>query len=153
MAPFCEERRWHRAPLDRGRRWALAGLATFIGVCGLVAAACEDSPTGPSLTNVTVQNLSLASTTGNPGLCCCRVVGSARNANTVPVHVTIKFEAHDQPNSEPLSTILFFIKDLQPGATAPIDAPGFIFPCATLPSGIGNVRTEIEVRGIAFPPG
>jgi hypothetical protein len=159
MAFFRLDRRWLRARRSspgttRGwrSRAVIAGAFVSLGAFGL--AACEDSPTGPSLTNVTLQNLALTSTTGNPGLCCCRVVGTARNGNSVPVHVTIKFDAAN-PNSttEPLSTILFFIKDLQPGASAPIDASGFIFPCATLSNDIRNVRTEIEVKGITFPPG
>ena len=31
-------------------------------------------------------------------------------------------------------------------------APGFIFPCSQLPSGIANVKTEVEVKGITYPP-
>ncbi|HEY8550554.1 MAG TPA: hypothetical protein VIL35_11405 [Vicinamibacterales bacterium] len=136
------------------RRLAHAvSLSIFVAGCAFGIAACEDSPTGPSLSAVTVQNLSLRPTTGNPGLCCCHVVGTARNDNTVPVHVTIKFAAFNQPNADPLSTILYFIKDLQPGQTHAIDAPGFIFPCNAIPEGIRNVRTEIDVKGITFPPG
>jgi hypothetical protein len=130
--------------------WFAACLVLGVGALGAVG--CEDSPVGPSLSNVPVSNLSLRSTTGNPGLCCCHVTGTARNDNSVPVHVTIKFEAHNRPDSDPLSTILYFIKDLQPGASHNIDAPGFIFPCTTLPSGIGNVRHSVEVKGIAYPP-
>jgi hypothetical protein len=125
----------------------------FVGVSALSLAACEDSPVGPSLSAVRLSNMSLRSTTGNPGICCCRVTGIARNENTVPVHATIKFEARPFNDPDPLSTILYFIKDLQPGATHQIDAPGFVFPCNTFPSGFQNVRTEIEVRGITFPPG
>jgi hypothetical protein len=164
MAFLRVDRRGFRTliPLLQGRGSLLhhgarpLAVALFLGLCGAGVVGCEDSPTGPSLSAVTLQNMALASTTGNPGLCCCRVVGAARNGNTVPVHVTIKFQAAN-PNpaaaDEPLSTILFFIRDLQPGATAPIDAAGFVFPCATLGNSFGNVRTEIDVKGIAFPPG
>lgn len=140
-------RRWHRVR-------ALAGIVGLVGACAVGVGGCEDAPVGPSLSSVTLSNLSLRSTTENPGLCCCHVVGTARNGNSVPVHVTIKFAAFNrpEPGADPLSTILYFIKDLQPGATHAIDAPGFVFPCTTLPSGIGNVRTEIEVKGITFPP-
>lgn len=140
-------RRWHRVR-------ALAGVVGLIGACAFGVAGCEDAPVGPSLGNVTLANLSLRSTTENPGLCCCHVIGTARNGNTVPVHVTIKFRAFNQPGpaAEPLSTILYFIKDLQPGATHAIDAPGFVFPCNTLPAGMGNVQTEVDVKGITFPP-
>jgi hypothetical protein len=152
MAFFRVDRRSRRWPA-RTRRTAIAGAA-LVGLCALGVTACEDAPTGPSLSNVSLQGLALNSTTGNPGLCCCRVVGTARNGNSVPVHVTIKFDAANPSSpTEPLSTILFFIKDLQPGASAPIDASGFIFPCATLSNDIRNVRTEIEVKGITFPPG
>jgi len=136
-----------RAGLRYCRPWL------FVGLSALALTACEDSPLGPSLSAVPVSNLGLRSTTGNPGLCCCHVTGIARNNNTVPVHVTIKFAAFPTNDPEPLSTILYFIKDLQPGATHQIDAPGFVFPCSTFPSGIQNVRTEVEVKGITFPPG
>ena len=125
----------------------------FACLSALALAACEDSPVGPSLSAVQLSNMSVRSTTGNPGLCCCRVTGIARNDNSVPVHVTIKFAAFPFNDPEPLSTILYFIKDLQPGATHQIDAPGFVFPCSTFPSGFQNVRTEVEVKGITFPPG
>ena len=91
------------------------------------------------------------------GLCCCHVTGQARNDNSVAVHVTIKFSAFNAPPgpnapAEPLSTILYFIKDLQPGQTHQIEAPGFIFPCNQIPEGIRNVKTEVEVKGITYPP-
>jgi len=136
-----------RAGFFRCCAWLFVGLSA-VGLVG-----CEDSPVGPSLSAVQVRNLDLRSTTGNPGLCCCHVIGTARNDNTVPVHVTIKFAAFNRDDPEPLSTILYFIKDLQPGGSHAIDAPGFVFPCTTLPSGIANVKTEVDVKGITFPPG
>lgn len=128
------------------------GASAFVALAAFALAACEDAPVGPSLSAVPVTNLGLKPSQGNPGLCCCHVTGTARNDNSVTVHVTIKFSAFNTPTSEPLSTILYFIKDLQPGQTHQIDAPGFIFPCSQIPEGIRNVRTEVEVRGISYPP-
>src|SRR5689334_11076568 len=91
------------------------GVAAFVGVSALAFAACEDAPVGPSLGAVPVAVTGLKPSQGNPGLCCCHVVGSARNDNSVPVHVTIKFSAFNVarppngPDPDPLSTILYFI--------------------------------------------
>ena len=128
------------------------GASAFVALASFAVGACEDAPTGPSLSAVPVTNLGLKPSQGNPGLCCCHVTGTARNDNSVTVHVTIKFAAFNTPNGDPLSTILYFIKDLQPGQTHQIEAPGFIFPCSQIPEGIRNVRTEVEVRGITYPP-
>jgi hypothetical protein len=140
------------------REWSrLIGASAFVCVSALGIAACEDSPVGPSLGAVPVTNLGLRPSQGNAGLCCCHVTGQARNDNSVAVHVTVKFSAFNAPPgpnapAEPLSTILYFIKDLQPGQTHQIEAPGFIFPCNQIPEGIRNVRTEVEVKGITYPP-
>ena len=137
----------------------LLGATAFVGVAALGLTACEDAPIGPSLGAVPVTNLALEpSQQNNRDLCCCVVTGQARNDNSVAVHVTIKFKAFNvapQPNApapDALSTILYFIRDLQPGQTHRIDAHGFIFPCNALPSGIANVQREVEVKGITYPP-
>jgi hypothetical protein len=135
----------------------LLGASAFVALGALGFTACEDAPVGPSLGAVPVTNLGLLPSQGNPGLCCCHVTGQARNDNSVPVHVTIKFSAFNAPpapgrDAEPLSTILYFIKDLQPGQTHQIEAPGFIFPCSQIPEGVRNVKTEVEVKGITYPP-
>jgi hypothetical protein len=135
----------------------LVVASAFVGLTAIGIAACADSPVGPSLSAVPVSNLGLRPSQSNPGLCCCHVTGQARNDNSVSVHVTIKFSAFNAPPgpnapAEPLSTILYFIKDLQPGQTHQFEAPGFIFPCNQIPEGIRNVRTEVEVKGITYPP-
>lgn len=136
----------------RRKALRILGASAFVAMAAFAVAACEDAPTGPSLGAVPVTNLGLKPSQGNPGLCCCHVTGTARNDNSVTVHVTIKFAAFNTPNGDPLSTILYFIKDLQPGQTHQIEAPGFIFPCSQIPEGIRNVRTEVEVRGVTYPP-
>jgi hypothetical protein len=123
-------------------------IVLFVGLVLVGAAGCSDAPVGPSLSAVTVSDIALRSTTGNASLCCCRVTGTSVNRNSVPVHVTITFAAQDGAQEEPLSRVLYFIKDLQPNARHAIDAPGFLFPCAI----IKDVRTEIDVTGIADPP-
>ena len=135
----------------------LIGASAFVVLTAIGIAGCEDSPVGPSLSAVPVTNLGLKPSQDNPGLCCCHVTGVARNDNSVSVHVTIKFSAFNAPPgpnapAEPLSTILYFIKDLPPGQTHQIEAPGFIFPCNQIPEGVRNVKTEVEVKGITYPP-
>ena len=143
----------HPATLSR-----LLAVFALVGISALGVSGCEDAPVGPSLGAVPVAVTGLKPSLGNPGLCCCHVLGTARNDNSVPVHVTIKFSAFNTPptasapNPDPLSTILYFIRDLQPGQSHQIEAPGFIFPCNQIPEGIKNVKTEVEVKGITYPP-
>ncbi len=111
------------------------------------AAACARTPVGPSLAGVTLQNVTLQPTAGDRTLCCCHAVGTARNTNAVPVHVTITFAAYDGRQSEPLSRILYFIKDLEPGGSHAVDAPGFLYPCAV----IRDLKWEIDVKGVTYP--
>ncbi|MCU0255345.1 MAG: hypothetical protein MUF60_01255 [Vicinamibacterales bacterium] len=125
-------------------------LAGGVGL-GLVIAACADvTPTGPSLSDVQVTGLRTVPTTDNPGLCCCRAVGTAVNRNSVPVHVTLKISAYaNPPGADPVASLIYFIKDFQPGATHAIDAPGILFPCASISPAL---KYEVEVRGLTFPP-
>lgn len=122
-------------------------LTIVLGAVALAIGACRGLPAGPSLSNVTVGALSLESTTGNPGLCCCRVVGRVSNSNEVAVHATLKFTALDD-RGESVATILHFVPDLEPGAARDIDAHGFIVPCQA----INQLTTEVDVKGITFPP-
>jgi hypothetical protein len=119
----------------------------LIGVLALAGGACRGLPAGPSLSNVAVGSLTLQPTIGNPSLCCCRVVGSVANNNAVPVHATFKFDALDD-RGESMARILYFVADLAPRTERPIDAHGFIFPC----SAIRQLTTEVDVKGITFPP-
>ncbi len=124
----------------------VVAVAVILGAPWL--ASCRGLPTGPSLSNVVVRNVALKATTGNTALCCCRVTASAENNNRVPVHVTIKFSALDGVKADPIATILYFVPDLEPGSTRAVDAAGFIFPC----NAIRDLKTEVDVKGIAFPP-
>jgi hypothetical protein len=124
--------------------------ARLIGpMLALVALAlgCNSSPVGPTLSDVDVTTPAIRPSTNNPALCCCRVVGTAVNHNSVAVHVTIKYKAFDGVRADPLATVLYFIKDFQPGDTQPIDASGFLYPC----NAIKSVQMEVGVRGIIFP--
>jgi hypothetical protein len=47
-----------------------------------------------------------------------------------------------------MARILYFVADFEPGTSRPIDAHGFIFPC----SAVRQLKTEVDVKGIAFPP-
>lgn len=135
--------------VSRALRKALL-VAGGLGM-GLAIAACADvTPTGPSLSDVSVTGLRTAPTTDNPGLCCCRALGTAVNRNTVPVHVTLKISAYSNPpGADPVASLVYFIKDFQPGATHAIDAPGILFPCASISP---TLKYEVEVRGLTFPP-
>jgi hypothetical protein len=129
-----------------GHRPALRVLV--LGVAIVALASCRGLPQGPSLADVTVSPLRLEPTIDDPSLCCCRIVGTARNDNRVPVHATFQFLAFDGERTEPISSILFFIPDFQPRTDRPIDAHGFIFPCNV----IKELRTKLDIKGIAFPP-
>ncbi|MPZ19035.1 MAG: hypothetical protein GEV06_14140 [Luteitalea sp.] len=120
----------------------------WLGLILMGCAGCADSPVGPSLSAVTVSDVRLRPTTENATLCCCRVLATSANRNSVPVHVTVKFAAHDDQREQPLSRILYFIKDFQPDTERAIEASGFFLPCAA----IRDVRMEIDVTGIADPP-
>jgi hypothetical protein len=135
--------------MRRGRFGRCGLMLGLLASLTLIAAGCTHPPLGPSLSSVTLDNVSLQPTQGNASLCCCRVVGGATNKNTVPVHVTIKFAAFANPaDKDALGTILYFIKDLQPNQRATIDASGFLFACTKAT----NLKTEIDVNGLVFPP-
>lgn len=123
-----------------------------IGIALLTAintmAGCNDTPTGPSLANISVGPLALEPTAGDPAICCCRVKGTAKNMNSVPVHATFKFSAFDGERVQPISKILFFIADFRPATERTIDAHGFLYPCVI----IKDLKTELDVRGITLPP-
>ena len=119
----------------------------FLATAVLIS-SCRGLPIGPSLSAINLGPLSLQPTINDNTLCCCRVTGTVRNANKVPVHATFKFPAFDGTRQRPISSILFFIPDFQPGTDRPIDAHGFIFPCNV----IKEIRTELEIKGLTFPP-
>lgn len=125
-------------------------LAGGVGLAWGLAACAEVTPTGPSLSDVQISGLRTVPTTENPGLCCCRAVGTAVNRNSVPVHATVKISAYSNPpGAEPVATLIYFIKDFQPGASHAIDAPGILFPCSSISPAL---KYEVEVRGLTFPP-
>jgi hypothetical protein len=125
----------------------LPRLALVMIAILLSAASCRGLPAGPSLSNVTVGSLTLEPTIGNPGLCCCRVVGSVSNNNEVPIHATLKIDALDD-RGESMARILYFVPDLEPRTSRSVDAHGFIFPC----NAIRQLKTEVDVKGLTFPP-
>ncbi len=129
------------------------GYGIALGVVGLsvlVLAACEGLAPGPSLSAVAVTNVRTQATIGDPSLCCCHVLATARNNNTVPVHATIKFAALDRPlaqGGQEMSRTVFFIENFAPSTTQNIDASGFLFPC----NQVGEIRYELSVRGLTEP--
>lgn len=113
----------------------------------LVTAGCEGLPTGPSLAGVVVTNLRTQSTIGDANLCCCHILGTARNNNAVPLHATLKFATLDAGGQE-ISRVVYFIENFQPGASHQIDAGGFLFECAR----VRDIKYEVSVRGLDSPP-
>lgn len=107
--------------------------------------ACGGSPSGPSLAAVEVSNVRLQATEGNASLCCCRVAATAENDNAVPVHVTVKFFAYDENPDFPLTVVVHFIRNMQPGTREPILASGLLLAC----SRVKDVRVEVDVTGTA----
>jgi hypothetical protein len=126
-----------------GRGYWIVGV---FGICALGLVACEGLPTGPSLNAIVVANLTPRPTLGDPSLCCCHLVGTARNNNTVGVHATFKFAVYDAAQQE-LSRSVFFISDFASNTTRTIDAPGFLFPCNL----VKDVKYELSVRGLTEP--
>jgi hypothetical protein len=121
---------------------------SIIALLALAATAgCGGLPTGPSLANIAVSDLRTQSTIGDTALCCCHVVGTARNNNSVAVHATLKFAALDA-NQQEISRVVYFIESFQPGATHRIDAGGFLFECAR----VRSLKYEVSVRGLTSPP-
>jgi hypothetical protein len=112
-----------------------------------VSTGCEGLPVGPSLADVAVSNLRTQSTIGDNNLCCCHIVGTARNNNGVPLHATLKFAAIDA-NQQEISRVVYFIENFQPGASHQIEAGGFLFECAR----VRDIKYEVSVRGLTSPP-
>jgi hypothetical protein len=116
--------------------------ATVAAMCGL--SACGGSPAGPSLANVEVSNVRLQATEGNASVCCCRVAAVARNRNTVPVHVTVKFFGYDADPTVPLSAVVYFVREMPPDSQRNLVASGFLFAC----SRIKDVKVDVDVTGL-----
>ena len=74
--------------------------------------------------------------------------GHRDNNNAVGVHITIKFKAHDGRFADPMSTVVYFIKDFQPKSVHTISAAGLLFPC----SSVASVKYEVYVKGLDSPP-
>jgi hypothetical protein len=122
----------------------------WLPICLLAAAAavagCTDLPAGPSLDAIAVSNIGTRSTVGDGSLCCCHVVATARNNNSVPVHATFKFAVLDASQQE-LARTVYFIENFRPGATQNIEAEGFLFEC----NRVRSVKYELSVRGLTTP--
>ena len=129
----------------RWTRGATCRLLLLVATIGMLA--CQELPLGPSLQEFELTDIKGQPTVGNAGLCCCRVVGTARNRTTVPLHATIQFAGFDGAGRE-ISKILYFIQDLAPGSSSAIDAPGFVVPC----NAINRFTWEVKVRGVTYPP-
>jgi hypothetical protein len=127
------------------RSWTCVFAAS--GALVFAASGCGQPPLGPSLSNVALANVSLQATAGDSSLCCCRAVGTATNNNSVPVDVTVKFSAFSGSDPIPLGTVIYFIENMQPGNTQPIDASGFLFSCAR----ITQLKSELDVKGLSSP--
>lgn len=141
-------------PSNEGSRrgGAVAGLVFAVVLGTFALAGCEGTPEGPSLADVPLTNVGLRPTLANdPTACCCRVTGVVRNNNSVPVHVTIKFAAfRTQTSPDPFASTVYFIEDLQAGASHNVDSAGFLIPCNAI--NLSLLRREVSVRGVTFPP-
>jgi hypothetical protein len=141
LAQALTRRHWELAMKVRLRSLILLTLASVTWW------SCEPLIVGPSLSDVVIDNIGKAPTVAsNPGLCCCRVTGTVRNRNAVPLYLTITFSAF-AVDGRKLSSSIYFIPDIAPGSSLPIDAPGFLFPC----DGIGRFTWEVKARGLTNP--
>ncbi|MFN7976737.1 MAG: hypothetical protein U0P30_01290 [Vicinamibacterales bacterium] len=130
----------------------LTALLGALVVSGCLFAACEGTPAGPSLADTPLTNVGLRPTLANDTTaCCCHVTGVLKNNNAVPVHVTIKFAAFQTSTSpDPFASTVYFVEDLQSGASHNVDAPGFLVPCNAI--NLSLLRKEVSVRGVSSPP-
>lgn len=127
-----------------------SAVSLFLCAAAVSASACTKGPTGPSLAGVSVTGVTpenLKPTADSRASCCCRATGRAVNQNTVPVHVSIKIAGYDAQGADPLSTIFYFIPEMQPNASHDIDASGFVLPC----DAIKQLKIEVDVRGTTSP--
>lgn len=122
-------------------------MTLLICAAAFTVFGCQALPTGPSLSAFEVTNIAGQPTLGDRSLCCCHVVGTATNRNTVPLHATITFSGFDTRDRE-ISKILYFLQDVAPGQTRAINAAGFIVPC----NAITRFSWEVKVRAITHPP-
>ena len=111
--------------------------------------ACENLSPGPSLTNITLSAFGKETTTDthDPTLCCCRATGTVTNKNSVAVYVSMTLTALDLKGSA-IQKVIYFVPDIAPGQSAPIDVPGFFVPCVS----IGGFVPELTVQGVTQPP-
>ena len=59
--------------------------------------------------------------------------GVLTNRNTVPMRVTVKFDAFlTQTSPDPFASASYFVEDLQAGASHAADASGFLIPCTAI---------------------
>jgi hypothetical protein len=130
-------------------RYFTPAFVTILCLSAVLFASCRDLPVGPSLSAITVSNLTTQPTAQNPDLCCCRIVGTATNNNSASVHVSITISAFDNGElPKPLASLFFIIQDLQPNTSQQIDAAGFAFPCSL----IKRLEADVHVTGIPYPP-
>jgi hypothetical protein len=139
-----ERRTMEMNGLERGFWFLLFTLALAF------SSACEGFTPGPSLeVEVPRESLSLQPTTANSQLCCCRVVGSITNRSSVPVHVTLKFEAYQAGEEEAVAAAVDFLENMQPGEQRSIDASGFLIACSSIDR---FELVDIDLRGVWVPP-
>lgn len=110
---------------------------------------CREADPGPDLAvEVPRESLAFQPTTGDPALCCCRIVGRVINPSTVAVHVTLRFRAFEPGQSEPSGTAIDFLATVLPQEERQIEATGLLKPCDTYER---FVLEDIDVNGVWFP--
>jgi len=115
----------------------------------VMPAACQDTPTGPSLANVVVSGLAWQPTMtidGADQVCCCHLTGQTTNKNTVPIHATLTVRTYKQ--QQELPAVLYIMKDIPAGGVRTFDVAGFLVPCKE----ITGWNYEVEVKGLTYPP-
>lgn len=133
----------HAARLMVGAALALSGSLTL---------ACQSGVTGPSLSAV-IETLALAPTVNAPqsqNICCCHVVGTARNTSGITIHIQMQFPARAANGDTGTAVVL--LNDVLPGALRSFEAPGLFAPCSSF--AVAQVRADAIVRPIGLwePP-
>jgi hypothetical protein len=79
-------------------------------------------------------------------ICCCRVIGSVRNTSSIPVNVSLRFNATNLDGGA-VGQAVAYVENIPVGGSKPYEAPGIFSAC----SRIGAVVPSEFVIGIFDP--
>ena len=127
--------------------FAVAAAAGSLSSCG--------ETIGPSL-SVQVNDREARTPTATPtnavpnvsALCCCRVNGTVQNTSTVPVHVSLRWEALGPGRVALPGPADVFVENIAPGATRRFASVPFFYACNEI---VDHVRIRTDLIGLWTP--